>query len=146
MKGAVQWLNGSKQSERATAMSKLLPGTPQVPKEYQDLMGVFSEEECNTPPSHCPTDCATEFIPGAKLPKPNIYSMTPKEMRELREYIDMNLAQEFIQPAKSRVAAPILFKEKKDGSMRLFMDFREINAVCVENTYLLPLMKDLKPT
>lgn len=41
--------------------------------------------------------------------------MIPKEMTELREYIDTNLAHRFIQPAKLRVAAPVLFKEK-DGS------------------------------
>lgn len=56
-------------------------------------------------------------------------------MTELREYIDTNLAHWFIQPAKSRVAASVLFKEKKDRTMRPCVDFRGINAVCVENTH-----------
>lgn len=70
-----------------------------------------------------------------KLPKLKMYSMTPKEMEELRKYIDKNLARGFIQLAKSYMEAPILFKEKKDGSMRLYMDFRGINGVCIENMY-----------
>lgn len=61
----------------------------------------------------------------------------------LRDYIDKNLARGFILVAKSRVAAPILFKEKKDGSLKLCIEFRGINAVCMENMYLLPLMKDI---
>ncbi|XP_060538773.1 vomeronasal type-2 receptor 26-like [Pantherophis guttatus] len=52
-------------------------------------------------------DCAIELEPGAKLPKPRMYSMTPAaEMTELRKYIDTNLARRFIETAKSRVAAP----------------------------------------
>lgn len=49
-------------------------------------------------------------------------------------------------PAKSRVNAPFLFKEEEeeeDGSMRLCVDFRGINTICVENTYPLPLKKDM---
>lgn len=93
--------------------------------------------------THRPINCTIEFMPGAKLPKPKIYSMTPREMDELRKYIDTNLARGFIQPAKSWVAAPVLFKEKKDRLMRLCVDFRGINAVCAENTYPLSLMKDM---
>lgn len=62
-------------------------------------------------------------------------------MDELRKYFNISLARGFIQPTKSWVAAPVLFKEKKDGSMKLWIDFKVINTVCVENTYPLPLMK-----
>lgn len=41
------------------------------------------------------------------------------------------------------VRAPGLFKEKKDGTLRLCVDFCSINGVCIENMYPLPLMKDL---
>lgn len=54
-----------------------------------------------TPPG--PTDCAIKILPGAKLPKPKVYYMTPKEMEKLRNYISKNLARGFIQPAKSHV-------------------------------------------
>lgn len=46
----------------------------------------------------------------------------------------------FIQPAKLRVAALILFRE---GFFCLYMNYRGFNAVCMENIYSLPLMKDL---
>lgn len=61
--------------------------------------------------------------------------MTPKELEELRTFIDKNLAQDFIQPARLKVAALVLFREKKDGSLRLCVDYMGLNAVCVENVY-----------
>lgn len=90
-------------------------------------------------------DCAIELIPGAKLPK-SMYSMTLKEMEELRCYIDRNLARGFIQPSRSHMAALILCREKKDGSLQLCVDFCGLSAACVEHLYPLPLMQDLLAT
>lgn len=72
-----------------------------------------------------------------------MYSMIPGKMEKLRGFIDKNLVRGFSQPAKSKIAAPVLFKEKKAGSLRMFMDYRGINAICIENMYPLPLMKDM---
>lgn len=47
------------------------------PKVYKDLEEVFSEKECDILCPYQPTDCAIEIIPGATLPKPKMYSMTP---------------------------------------------------------------------
>lgn len=62
-------------------------------------------------------------------------------MEELRDFMDKNLARGFIHSAK--VAVPVLFKEKKDGSLKLYVDFWEINGVCMENVYPFPIMKDI---
>ncbi|XP_039182443.1 vomeronasal type-2 receptor 26-like [Crotalus tigris] len=113
------------------------------PEVYNDLAEVFSEQECNVLPPHRTTYCVVDILPGAKLPKPRMYTMTPRELEDLRRYIDQNLAWGFIQPAQSRVAALVLLNEKKDCSLQLCVDFRGINAVCVEHLYPLPLMKDL---
>lgn len=59
----------------------------------------------------------------------------PREMEELRAFIDKNLARVFIQLAKLRM----LFKEKKDGSLRLCVNYRGLNGICVENMYVKPL-------
>lgn len=44
------------------------------------------------------------------------------------------------------MAAPVLFREKKDGGLCLCVDFQGLNVVCVEHLYPLPLMKDLLST
>ncbi|XP_060545015.1 retrotransposon-derived protein PEG10 isoform X5 [Pantherophis guttatus] len=129
--------------EKLAAASDSSYETEQIPEEYQDLAEVFSEAECDILPPHREADCAIKIIPGAKLPKPKLYAMTPREMQEMWNYIDKNLQRGFIERAKPRIAAPVLFKEKKDGSMCLVVDFRDINAVCVHNLYPLPLMKDM---
>lgn len=72
-----------------------------------------------------------------------MYALIPREMEEVRDFRAKKLARGFIQPAKSQVAALVLFKEKKDRLLRLCMDFCGINGVCVENIYPVPLMKDM---
>lgn len=118
----------------------LLPG---VPKIYVDLAAVFNEEECDVLPPHRTTDCVIELLPGAKLPKSHMYAMTPREVEELHKFIDKNLSRRFIQPSQSHMAAPILFRKKKDGGLRLYVDFHSLNAVSVEPPHPILLIKDL---
>ena len=49
----------------------------------------------------------------------------------------------FIRPSVSPWEAPVLFVKKKDGSMRLCIDYRELNKVTVRNKYPLPRIDDL---
>lgn len=41
-----------------------------IPKDYANLDAVFRETECDTLPPHRTTDCAIEFVPAARFPKP----------------------------------------------------------------------------
>lgn len=114
-----------------------------IPEEYCDLAEVFSERKSDVLPPHQHTDCAIKIMPGAKLPESKIYLMTHRETEKLRVFIDKNLSRGFIQPVKSRMAAPVLFKEKRDGTLRLCVDYKGLNCICIENMYPLPLMKDM---
>ena len=53
------------------------------------------------------------------------------------------LEQGFIQPSVSPWGAPVLFVKKKDGSLRMCIDYRMLNSVIVKNKYLLPRIDDL---
>lgn len=59
-------------------------------------------------------------------------------MKELWVFIDKSLAKGFIQSAKSTMPALVLFREKTDESLRLCVDYRGMNCICVENMYPLP--------
>ena len=61
----------------------------------------------------------------------------------LKEYIDENLPKKFIRHSKSPAGASILFVKKKDGSLRLCVDYRGLNKVTVKNRYPLPLIAGL---
>nr|GEY69067.1 putative reverse transcriptase domain-containing protein [Tanacetum cinerariifolium] len=66
------------------------------------------------------------------------YCMTPLELQELKEKLHELLDCGFIRPSVSPWGAPVLFIKKKDGSMRLCIDYRELNRVTIQNRYPLP--------
>ena len=49
----------------------------------------------------------------------------------------------FIKPSTSSWGAPILFVQKKDGTLRLCIDYRQLNRVTIKNRYMLPRIDDL---
>ena len=57
--------------------------------------------------------------------------MAPAELRELKAQLQELLDKGFIRPSVSPWGAPVLFVKKKDGSMRLCIDYRELNRVTV---------------
>jgi hypothetical protein len=65
------------------------------------------------------------------------------ELAALREYIDENLSKNFIRHSKSPVGAPILFVKNKDGSLRMYVDYRGLNKVTKKSRYPLPLISGL---
>ncbi|KAJ0468921.1 putative nucleotidyltransferase, Ribonuclease H [Helianthus annuus] len=110
-----------------------------VVSEYPD---VFPEELPGLPPSR-EVEFRIHLIPGtapiAKAP----YRLAPTEMLELKKQLDELLSKRFIQPSSSPWGAPVLFVKKKDGSMRMCIDYRELNKVTIKNRYPLPRIDDL---
>ena len=64
-------------------------------------------------------------------------------MTALREFLEEHTQNGFICPTKSPWGAPVLFVKKKDGSLRLCVDFRALNKVTEKDRYPLPLITDL---
>jgi len=62
--------------------------------------------------------------------------------RKQRAYIEANVTNGFIQRS-SVAAAPILFPKKKDGGLRLCVDYRALNKALVKNRYPLPLISEM---
>ena len=84
-----------------------------------------------------------ELEPGAQPPSKRPYRLSPLELDELKRQLEELTSQGYIQPSKSPYGAPVLFVKKKDGSMRLCVDYRALNAVTVKNSYPLPKIDEL---
>ena len=84
-------------------------------------------------------DLLLGFSPISKAP----YRMASAELRELKAQLQELLDKGFIRLSVSPSSALVLFVKKKDGSMRLCIDYRELNRVTMRNKYLLPRIEDL---
>ncbi|GKF13740.1 putative reverse transcriptase domain-containing protein [Tanacetum coccineum] len=71
------------------------------------------------------------------------YRLAPSEMQELFEQLQELQDKGFIRPSHSPWGAPVLFVKKKDGSFRMFIDYRELNKLTIKNRYPLPRIDDL---
>ena len=71
------------------------------------------------------------------------YRMAPTELKELKSQLQELLDKGFIRPSVSPWGAPVLFMKKKDGTLRMCIDYRQINKVTVKNKYPLPRFEDL---
>nr|GEU42707.1 hypothetical protein [Tanacetum cinerariifolium] len=78
-------------------------------------------------------------MPVAKSP----YRLAPAEMQELSNQLKELKDKVFIRPSSSSWGAPVLFVKKKDGSLRMCIDYRELNKLTIKNRYPLPKIDDL---
>jgi hypothetical protein len=108
----------------------------------RDFVDVFPEELPGLPPGR-EIEFTIDLLPGTGPMSKAPYRMVPLELRELKEQLQELLDRGFIRPSVSPWGAPVLFVKKKDGSMRLCIDYRELNKVTVKNKYPLPRIDDL---
>ncbi|GJZ18562.1 putative reverse transcriptase domain-containing protein [Tanacetum coccineum] len=84
-----------------------------------------------------------DLIPGDAPVARAPYRLAPSEMKELSEKLKELSNKGFIRPSSSPWGAPVLFVKKKDGSLRMCIDYRELNKLTVKNRYPLPRIDDL---
>ena len=82
-------------------------------------------------------------MPRAELVSKAPYRMDPIEMKELAKQLQELLDMRVIRPSVSPWGAPVLFVKKKDGTMRLCIDYRELNKLTIKNKNPLPRIDDL---
>jgi hypothetical protein len=70
--------------------------------------------------------------------------MSEKELASIREYIDVNIKKKFIRLSELLVGYPVMFVPKKNGKLRLCVDYRKLNDITIKNRYLLPNIIELR--
>ncbi|KAA0053609.1 reverse transcriptase [Cucumis melo var. makuwa] len=118
-----------------------------VPKEIMRVLEKYRDVMPDSLPKSLPPrrmiDHEIELVPWAKPPAKNAYRMAPPELAGLRKKLDELLNVGFIRPTKALYGAPYLFQKKKDGSLRLCIDYRALNKLTVRNKYPLPIITNL---
>nr|XP_043623171.1 uncharacterized protein LOC122594949 [Erigeron canadensis] len=110
-----------------------------IVKEFVD---VFPEDLSGIPPER-QVEFSIDLMPGANPIAKAPYHLAHTEMQELMKQLQELLDKGFIRPSNSPWGAPVLFVKKKDGSMRMCIDYRELNKVTVKNKYPLPRIDNL---
>jgi hypothetical protein len=132
--GGFNLQNNSNQSSPPTLIGDIVPG------EYHEYLHVFEARKDQGLPPHRHHD---HHIPLLKVKMPHfepIRALDENRLCVLREYLEMNLERGWIQESTSATGAPIHFVQKKDGSLRLCVDYRGLNAITIKDCTPLPLI------
>ncbi|KAG8492907.1 hypothetical protein CXB51_010118 [Gossypium anomalum] len=119
-------------------LEKKLESVPVV-CDYPD---VFPEELPGLPPVQ-EVEFGIELVPGTTPISTASYRMAPTKLKELKTQLQELMDRGFARPSSSPWGAPVLFVKKKDRTMRLCIDYRQLNKVTIKNKYPLPRIDDL---
>ena len=110
-----------------------------VVREFPD---VFLDDIAGLPPDR-EIEFTIDLIPGTKPISIPPYRMDSVELRELKAQLEELLSKGFIRLSISPWGAPVLFVKKKDGSLRLCIDYRQLKRVTIRKQYPLPRIDEL---
>jgi len=115
-----------------------------VSERYSRYAQVFSAEQAARLPEHKSWDHEIPLPdPNAKIPTGAIHKTRWEEDEALQTYLKKELPTSKVRYSRSATGAPILFVRKKDGSLRLCVDYRALNRLTIPNKYPLPLISEL---
>jgi len=131
-------------SVKAQSSSTSTPPVPDtVPPEYRNYVDVFSKAKASELPLHHDYDLKIDLEEGTSPPLGTLYSLSLVELSAFQTFINENLNTGFIHPTASSHAALVLFVKKKDGSLRLCINFQGLNKITKKDCYPLPIISDL---
>ncbi len=77
-------------------------------------------------------------------PVQKTYMSVPKPLHsEVKEYLQDLLRRGWITPSRSPYSSPVVCVRKKDGGLRLCVDFRELNRKSVPDRHPIPRIQDM---
>jgi hypothetical protein len=110
-----------------------------IVREYPDI---FPEEL----PGFLPVreiEVSIDTLPRTSPIAQSPYRMAPAELDELKVRLQELLDKGFIRPSNSSWGAPVLFVKKKDDTLQLCIDYRQLNKIIIKNRYPLARIDDL---
>ena len=108
--------------------------------EFKDVFP--SELPPGLPPKR-EQDFHIDLSPGATPQKKGVYRLSEAELQEMRRQLAELIDKGHIRPSKSPWGSPVLFVPKKDGGLRMCVDYRALNKLTVKNSYPLPRIDEI---
>ncbi|XP_021306280.1 uncharacterized protein LOC110431500 [Sorghum bicolor] len=109
----------------------------------QDLEDVFPDEVPAGLPPLRGIEHQIDLVPGASLPNRPAYRANPEETKEIQRQVKELLDKGYVRESLSPCAIPVLLVPKKDGSWRMCVDCRAINAITVRYRHPIPRLDDM---
>ena len=120
---------------------KARPSVFDIPT-VSDFPNVFPEELPGLTPQR-EIDFSINVVSSATPASIAPYRVAQLDLKELKLQLQELLEKGFIRPSVSPWGAPMIFVTKKDGTLRLCIDYRQLNKLTVKNNYLFPRIDDL---
>ena len=115
-----------------------------VPKRYHKYGKKLWSPESEKLADHAAWDHEIELEPGTSPRFYPTYKLTEKESQALKEFVQENLRKGYIRPSQSSAGYPVLFVPKKNGKLRLCIDYRQLNSITRKDRYPLPLISEIQ--
>ena len=109
-------------------------------EEYRD---VFADDLPQGLPPKRSIDHKIELTSNTVPPSRSGRPMSAVELANVKAELEKLTKSGFIQPSTSPFGAPIVFAKKKDGTMRMCIDYRAFNNITIKNKYPLPRVDEL---
>ncbi|GJY48226.1 hypothetical protein Tco_0438182 [Tanacetum coccineum] len=140
--GEILYVQGERTPGIAKALSNVKVDEPKLSdiSVVRDFVEVFSEDLSGLPPQR-QVEFRIDLVPGATPVAKSPYRLAPSEMQELSAQLQELQDKGFIRPSHSPWGAPVLFVKKKDGALRMCIDYRELNKLTIKNR-LSPHLED----
>jgi len=139
------WVQALKAHESKVTIdeSTLEDAQKQVPKEYWEFLDVFSKKSLEHMPLQKPWDHGIDLKEDFPPKKGRLILLSVDEQKEVKSFLDDQLAKGYIRPSISQQTSPVFFIPKKDGKKRMVQDYRYVNNWTIKNNYPLPLISQL---
>jgi hypothetical protein len=118
-----------------------LPSSPNIQHLLKQFASLFNEPTHVPPPRF--TDHAIPLIANASPVNVRPYRYPHAQKLEIEDQVQKLLRNGWIQPSNSPFSSPVLLLKKKDGSWRMCVDYRALNAITIKDRFPLPTVDEL---
>ena len=136
------WLKENMPPSAASHNDPTLVPTRDLHNLLYEFHDVFQEIPAGLPPM-VGTGHTIPLEQGHRPPSRPLFRLSPAEVEEAKRQVQELLSKGWIVPSQSPYGAPIMFVTKKDATLRMVIDYRQLNSITVKNKWPLPRIDDI---